>query len=143
MSFHRHIFHIITRTKNSEPTIPEETKGEMFGYILGICKRQDWKLIRINSHLDHVHILIELPGTILPDKVMHLIKGRTSTVFSGHPSFPKFKGWAEGYASLTVSYYEIDHIKNYIIGQKEHHEKESSTDEFWRIAEECGYKPDK
>ena len=139
MSYHRHIFHLITRTKDSEPTIPEHSKKEMFGYIFEICKREGWKLIRINSHLDHMHMLVELPGSILPDKVMHLVKGRTSARFAGHSSFPMFRGWAQGYASFSVSYYEIDHIKNYIIGQEEHHKKESSSEEINRILRECGF----
>ena len=143
MSFHRHIFHLVTRTKNSEPTIPEESKTEMFRFIMEMCKREKWKLIRINSYLDHLHILIELPGNVMPDYVMKLIKGRTSTVFSGHQSFPHFRGWAQGYASFTVSYYEVEHIKNYIIGQADHHSQESSSDEFWRLLAECGYsRPD-
>ena len=139
MSYHRHLFHLITRTKDSEQTIPEHSKKEMFAYILEICKREGWKLIRINSHLDHMHMLMELPGNVMPDTVMHLIKGRTSIRFAGHPAFPLFRGWAQGYASFTVSYYEIDHIKNYIIGQEEHHKKESSSEEIQRILKECGF----
>jgi putative transposase len=44
--------------------------------------------------------------------------------------FPKFKGWAEGYASITFSVKEKDSVINYIKNQREHHKKISFYDEY-------------
>ena len=142
MSYSRHIFHIVTRTKRSAKSIPENDsiKRKLFTYILRICQEQQWKLHRINSHLDHIHILIELPGSILPEDVMEKIKANSSRVFRHDPDMPIFDGWARGFASFTVSYYEISHISNYIASQAQHHHVKSFKEELEELLRENGYK---
>lgn len=138
MSYHRHIFHLITRTKGGRPTIPEATKRILFAYIYEICRSKNWYLHRLNGYLNHIHLLVELPGTALPADVMKKIKGSTSHAFKHHPSFPDFEGWGEGYGSFTVSYGNIDVIKNYIATQEEHHRTEKFNEEYNRLLKENG-----
>ena len=133
MSYHRHIFHLITRTAHSVPSIPEDHKIELFKYIYSICKSNGWHLWQINGYLDHIHMLIELPNGIYPDTVMKKLKADSSRVFSRHPDFPDFRGWNTGYASLTVSYYEVQTISNYIKRQSEHHAGKSVDDEMFEL----------
>ena len=141
MSYYRHIFHIVTRTKGSVKSIPEnqDVKRRFFTYILSICNDQGWKLHRINSYWDHLHILIELPGSTLPQDAMEKIKSNSSRVFKHDAEMPLFDGWARGFASFSVSYYEIEHISNYIASQARHHGNKTLNDELGEMFRENGY----
>lgn len=130
MSYCRHIFHLVTRTKDRKPSLPENAKRVLFSYILRICQSHGWQLYRINGYMDHIHILIGLPSTVMPQDVMRVIKSQTTGVFRRHELFPEFDGWGEGYGSFTVSYSDIDRVKNYIINQEEHHSRVNTDVEY-------------
>lgn len=110
----------------------------MFSYIYELCKSNRWFVHRLNGYLDHIHILLELPGEVLPSIAMQKIKGATSRAFKGHKDFPLFEGWSEGYASFTVSYGEIDKVKEYIKNQEIHHSNQSFEDERTTLLRENG-----
>ena len=130
MSFIAHYYHIIFRTYKSEPSIPEESKRVLFTYIYRTVLNRGWKLIRINGYLNHIHILIALPATVKICDVVAVLKSQSSKAFRGHRLFPEFRGWAGRYASLSVSYYEVETVKNYIIRQEAHHSSVSFRSEI-------------
>ena len=90
MSHTCHYQHIIFRTYKSEKTIPEETKSVLFAYIKKICNNQGVQVLAINSHLDHIHILIELPATLCVAETVKYIKQSSSKAFHRHKYFPFF-----------------------------------------------------
>ena len=138
MSYIRHIYHIVTSTKHRQRTIPERTKKAMLLYIYKICQSRGWKVYQMNTCYDHMHMLVELPKGVEPEDVMRIVKSLTTRTFKGSAHFPDFAGWANGYASFSVSYYEVDHISNYIRSQLEHHCGESFADECRRLLKEHG-----
>ncbi len=138
MSYIRHIYHIVTSTKYRQRTIPERTKKAMLLYIYKICKSRGWKVYRMNICYDHMHMLVELPKGVEPEDVMRIVKSLTTRAFKGSKHFPDFAGWANGYASFSVSYYEVEHISNYIRSQLEHHCGESFAEECRRLLKEHG-----
>lgn len=88
------------------------------------------KIIRLNAHLNHVHVLADVPVTMLLSEYVRKIKQTTSAVFQHHRDFPLFQGWATGYGSFSVSHYEREHIINYIKGQDEHHKVRTFEEEM-------------
>ncbi len=130
MSHIAHYYHIVFRTYLSQPSIPEQSKRIMFTYLYHLIENRGWKLVRINGYLDHVHLLVSLPATVKVCDVVSLLKSQSTKAFKGHEKFPKFIGWAGRYASLSVSFYEVDKVKNYIINQEEHHRGHSLRDEI-------------
>ena len=138
MSYCKLTYHIVFRTYNSEPTIPEDSKKLLFSYIHKICISSGWTLIRINGYKDHIHILLGIRQTdSIPSVVKH-IKGATSHVFRGDPKFQGFKGWNNGYGVFSVGYREIENIKQYIINQEQHHSTTSTNDELSQLLIENG-----
>ena len=43
---------------------------------------------------------------------------------------PQSFAWQTGYAEFAVSYSSIEHVKRYLAGQAEHHQRTSFHDEF-------------
>ena len=63
-------------------------------------------------------------------KAMQLVKGGSSKWI--HETFPEHRlfAWQEKYGAFTVSFSELDKIKNYIKRQPEHHRTMSFKEEF-------------
>jgi REP element-mobilizing transposase RayT len=143
MSTYRQIlFHIIFRTKKSQPTIQIENSQELYAFMAGIIKNKGCFLYIINGMENHIHILTDLhPGIALADLVRD-IKTYSSMWLKQSDKFPQFYGWAEGYAALTYTYREKEKIINYIKKQQIHHRKETFEQEYRRILEEYGIKID-
>jgi REP element-mobilizing transposase RayT len=139
-SYRQILYHIVFRTKDSQPTIDPDHKVDLFKYVWGIIKNKDGELFRINAMAEHIHILSDLhPSVALADYIKD-IKVATSKWMKESGFFPKFKGWAVGYCALTYSYKERNTIINYIKNQEEHHKHESFHDEIRRFLNEHGIK---
>jgi len=142
MAYTQILYHIVLRTKRSEPTIVRENASSLYRYIWGIIKNKKGTLYRINGVEDHIHILSDLhPGIALADFVKS-IKVATSLWLKQSADFPDFKGWGEGYSAFTYSYKEKETLISYIKKQPEHHQKESTRDELKRLWIENGMEPD-
>jgi REP element-mobilizing transposase RayT len=142
MAYTQIIYHIVLRTKNSEPSIAQQNVSTLYKYIWGIIKNKKGMLYRINSIEDHVQVLSDLhPSLALADFVKS-IKVATSLWMKQSPDFPSFQGWEEGYAAFTYSYKEKKVLINYIKSQQEHHKKESTLEELLRLWKENGMEPD-
>ncbi|RUT79701.1 IS200/IS605 family transposase [Ancylomarina longa] len=139
MSSYRQIYyHIIFRTKKSGKILPLSHIEKLFAYIFGIIKQKGCHLYRINGMQDHIHILSDLHPSISLADFMREIKTSSSVWLKQQTEFSDFKGWADGYAALTVSYGDKDDVLNYIKNQQNHHQTESFSKEFRRLLESEG-----
>ena len=78
-------------------------------------------------------MLIGTGSTFILSDFMRELKRNSSKMLSGNPHFPLFEGWGDEYGCDTVSFHEVDHVRNYIRNQKEHHVIVSFEDELKRI----------
>ena len=139
MSTFRQIYYqIVFGTKDWKPTIPESSCVELYRYIWGIIEQKNCHLYRVNGVEDHIHIFCDLHPTLALSDFVKTIKVSTSLWMKEVGKFPKFAGWQEGYGAFTYNIREKDMIINYVKNQKEHHQKESSKDEFRRLLIENG-----
>ena len=135
MAYTQILYHIVLRTKRSEPSISQENVSSLYKYIWGIIKNKKGKLYRINGIEDHIHILSDLHPSFTLSDFVKSIKVATSLWMKQSAYFPAFQGWGEGYCAFTYSYKEKETLINYIKKQQEHHKKESTQDElkrFWK-----------
>lgn len=143
MSAYRQIlYHIVFRTKASEPTIDQKHAAELYKYIWGIIRNKNGVLFRINGMEDHIHILSDLhPSVALADFVRD-IKVASAKWVKDSGLFPGFRGWGIKYCAITYSIKEREIIINYIKNQQEHHRHESFQDEILRIFRDAGIEED-
>ena len=135
-------YHIIFRTKYSEPTINELNEQKLYAYISGIINNKKSILYIIGGKSDHIHILVSIPPNIAISDFMKVLKVETSKWIKESGYFPKFLGWGSGYAVFSYSYAEKEAIIAYIKNQKEHHKKLLFRDELERFFKENGIDTD-
>lgn len=70
------------------------------------------------------------------------IKVASSLWMKKSGNYHAFKGWAEGYAAITISIKEKEAVIKYIKNQREHHKKVSFIDEYRKILISSGIKFD-
>ena len=110
----------------------------MFRYIWGMIHARDSRLYRVNSTLDHVHILTDLhPVRSLADFVKE-IKVSSSHWIKANGIFADFSGWQAGYGAFTHSKQDKERLIEYIKGQEQHHTTVSFTDELRSLLIEAG-----
>ena len=142
MAYTQILYHIVLRTKRSEPSIAQENVSSLYKYIWGILKNKKGKLYRINGMEDHIHILSDLHSSVSLADFVKSIKVATSLWMKRSSDFPAFQGWEEGYAAFTYSFKEKEVLINYIKNQQEHHQKEDTQDELKRLWIENGLEAD-
>jgi len=142
MSYTNLLYHVVIRTKYSEPTLSLEHSDELYRYISGFIRNKNSFLYRINGVEDHVHILFSLHPSIALADFMRDLKAESSKMLKRTKGFENFKAWGEGYAALTYSTRDKDMIINYIKNQREHHKKASFKQEYVTFLKEIGFELD-
>jgi putative transposase len=98
-SYRRILYHLVFRTKYSRKNLIPEHSKELYAYLMGIIRNKHCFLYRINGMEDHLHILCELHPSIALADFMRDMKTSSSIWLKQSGKFPKFTGWADGYAA--------------------------------------------
>lgn len=124
------LYHIIFSTKDRRPLITDAYESRLYDYIGGTIRGLGGICLELNGADDHVHVLAKLR----PDKALSDVLRELKANASGwmHNVFPELKNfsWQRGYGAFTVSQSNVDEVRRYISGQKEHHQRISFRDEF-------------
>ena len=87
-------------------------------------------MLCMNGTADHVHILFALSRSITISNVVKEVKGSSSRwIKPRSPELNHFQ-WQAGFGAFSIGRSQLDRVKNYIAGQKEHHRKQTFQDEF-------------
>ena len=139
MSYTYLLYHIVVRTKRSEPTIRTAHERELYMYIYQFIKAHNSALYRVNGMPDHIHILVSLHPSIAIADFMRDLKTATSKMMkSAKDKYPMFDGWEPEYYASTVSKNDQEKIRQYIINQKDHHKRVNSREELIQLCIENG-----
>lgn len=137
------LIHAVFGTKNGLPVLDSELKSELFPYMAGIVKNVGGLPIAVNGPSDHVHVLFVLPAPISVSKMMEKLKANSSKWI--HQRWPerRFFAWQEGYGAFSVSYSNLNRVRDYISRQEEHHARRSFREELVTFLEknEVSYDP--
>ena len=138
MSYTNLVYHIVLRTYRSTPSITEANERELYAYVYGYCNNHKAKLYRIDGMPDHVHLLVSIPPHVAVSEFVRGLKYAAGQWLKQSPHFPRFDGWGEGYAAFSYSTSQIPYVKQYIISQKEHHQRVTFADEYRQFIQEHG-----
>ena len=129
-SFTNLLYHLIFSTKDRRPIITLDYQPRLYDYIGGIIREVGGTSLGINGIEDHVHVVTKLrPDKALSDVLRVLKCNASGWMHDVFPSLAEFS-WQRGYAAFTVSQSNVEDVRRYVAGQKEHHEKISFRDEF-------------
>lgn len=137
-SYRQHYYHIVFGTKFHKPTIPDVHCELLYKYMWGVMQNKKCKLYHINGSREHIHLFVDIHPTIAPSTFVKDLKVSTSIWLKSQLEFKQFEGWAEGYASFTISHSDKDKVIEYIKNQKEHHKKVTFQDEYKALLKEFG-----
>ena len=127
------LLHIVFSTKNRQPWIDAEIEQELFSYLATICNELGCPAHKIGGADDHVHIACSLSRTVEISKLLATIKANSSRwIKSKGPRLEHF-AWQNGYGAFSVGQSQLEPLRMYIAGQREHHRRESFQDEFRKL----------
>ncbi len=123
-------YHLIFSTKHRRPCLADGTLDRLFEYIGGIFRSNNGLLLAAGGMPDHVHLLASVSREMSIAEAMRLIKTNSSGWM--HETFPDQQefSWQTGYAAFTVSYSNIESVREYLARQEEHHRVRTFQEEF-------------
>jgi putative transposase len=139
MSYVRIWVHLVFSTKNREPFLKKEIRGEVNKHIIENCKAQDIFLKAVNGYTDHLHCLISLGKEQSIAKVSQLIKGESSFWINQSNLITDHFAWQDDYFAVSVSESQVKSVVRYIKNQEKHHLKQSFEDEVNEFLEKYGW----
>jgi putative transposase len=129
MSFVKIWVHLVFSTKNREPYLKKQIRGEVYKHIIQNCKEKEIFLQAINGYSDHIHCLISLGRDQTIAEVTRLIKGESAFWINKNNWMEEKFSWQDDYFAVSVSESQVATVIEYIKNQEEHHLKKSFDDE--------------
>jgi putative transposase len=131
---------VVFAVKGRENLIQKKNREELERDITGIISNRGQKMLAIFCMPDHVHILIGFkPNMNLSDLVRDIKAGSSHFVNEKNWIRQKFR-WQEGYGAFSYSADRMYSVINYILNQKQHHEKTTFRSEYVEFLKEFDVK---
>jgi REP element-mobilizing transposase RayT len=130
--------HFVWSTHNRREWIDVSWEDDLYGYIGGIARNKNAKLIQGGGMPDHLHLLVSMPPTVSISEFVNAFKANLSRWI--HDDVPRMKtfAWQKGYGAFSVSRSNEEAVADYIRRQKEHHRKRDFQKEFLDLLERHG-----
>jgi len=131
-------YHVTFSTKNRERRITPDLEPRVRAYLGGIARDNGIVPFRIGGVEDHVQLVLGMPPTPAPSKMVQLLKGGSSKWI--HSTFPALRGfgWQDGYGAFTVSKSNLPEVIKYVETQREHHRGKTFQEEFRALLDRHG-----
>jgi putative transposase len=124
------LLHIIFSTKNRAAWIPVEIEAELHPYLASICRAHKCPSHEIGDANDHIHIVCSLARTVTVSSLLEELKGSSSKwIKTKGEQFARFS-WQAGYGAFSIGQSQLDAVKKYIAGQRQHHCRTTFQEEY-------------
>jgi putative transposase len=115
-------YHFVFIPKYRKPVLRGEIGTRLRDLVREICKTLDIEIVQGHIRPDHVHLLLNVPPTLSPSRVMNAIKGKSSIRLmrdfrSLNRTFWGRHLWARGYFVATSGNITDEVIAKYIADQ--------------------------
>lgn len=125
----QYVFAVQNRMSLIHPSWEEE----LFKYFSGIARNQKHKLIAVNGMPDHIHLFVGMhPGQSISNFIQ-IAKGESSQWINDKKFVNGKFRWQEGYGAFSYGHSQISQVYNYIMRQKEHHQKSTFLSEYKQL----------
>jgi putative transposase len=115
-------YHFVFIPKYRKPVLRGDVGLRLRDLIREVCKTLDIEIMQGHVRPDHVHLLLSVPPTLSPSRVMNAIKGKSSVRLmrdfrSLNRTFWGRHLWARGYFVATSGNITDEVITKYIADQ--------------------------
>lgn len=137
MAFWRSYAHLVWATHNRQPYLQPEIEQAIYAYLVKKAGELDTYVHAINGDVDHTHIVASIPPKHSVAWVVKEWKGASSHYVNHTLRPPAFHfGWQRGYGYLTLGESQCPRAVEYVLQQKEHHQRQTTNTWLERYAEE-------
>ncbi len=124
------LVHLIYSTKHRHASLTPAIRSKLYAYQAGVLKEMSSPAIAVGGVVDHVHTLFVLSKNDALCKVVEEVKKSSSKWLKTQGNaFARFS-WQNGYGAFSVSESQVEHVRNYIERQEEHHRTMTFQEEF-------------
>ncbi|MBS2211770.1 IS200/IS605 family transposase [Carboxylicivirga mesophila] len=120
--------HIVFSTKQRQELINEGVRKELQAYMVATFSQLNSYVEAIYANPEHVHVLATLPRILSIASLVSKVKSSSSKWMKGKGIQDFF--WQDGYAIFSVSASKVETVKQYILKQKQHHQRTYFKDEL-------------
>jgi REP element-mobilizing transposase RayT len=125
--------HFVFTTHDRFPCITEKHRVRIEKYITGIVNRHECRMYAIYANPEHVHFLVSRDAAMSEDALANLI-ANASEIFINNNNLCNGRFlWQPSCSAFSVSKKDIDNVCKYILGQVEHHKKQTFAEEYDRF----------
>ena len=112
-------YHFVFITKYRKPVLKGDIAHQVRDLIREICRSNDIEIVRGHVRPTHVHLMLSVPPSLSPSRVMQAIKGKTShhMLKDSRRLRKEFWGrhlWARGYFVATTGNVTDEVVERYI-----------------------------
>ncbi len=129
-SFSKIWIHAIWATKERYPLIQPAIEKKIHRYMSDQFIESGCPVRVINGMPDHVHCLFLLNPKKSIAEIIKQVKGSTSHWINEQDLIKEKFSWQTGYAAYSVSESVLDKVYQYIVNQKQHHQKTTFSKEY-------------
>ncbi len=113
--------HLVWTTRHHHPLLTPDLRSHVYRAMEAECARAGAEVVALGGIEDHVHLLVRMPPTVAPSGLVKQVKGVSSHVANlGRGHFATFR-WQQGYGAFSVSRNHVPRVRDYVLGQEEHH----------------------
>ena len=136
------LVHLVFSTKNREPYITPEIESELHAYLAAVFRECHSPALTINGTSNHVHALFTLSRTVTIAELIEEVKKRSSKWAKTKGGVNRNFQWQTGYGAFSIGRSNVEAVKKYIAGQKEHHHRKTFEEEYRSFLRKYGVEYD-
>ena len=121
---------IVFAVKGRASLIREEFRDELQKYITGIIQNKKQKLYAIYCMPDHVHIFVSMGPELAISDLMRDVKANATSFINDKRWVEGHFEWQRGFGAFSYSESQVKAVVNYVLNQREHHEKKTFREEY-------------
>lgn len=142
-SFNKLWIHAIWSTKDRLPFIEPSIEKRVYEFLNSQFRESGCPVRIINGMPDHIHCLFLLNPQKAITEIIKQVKGSSSHWINGEQLIRDKFSWQTGYAAYSVSESVLDKVYQYIVNQKQHHQKTTFLKEYEEFIKVHGLTDDK
>lgn len=121
---------IVFAVKGRASLIREEFRDELQKYITGIIQNKKQKLYAIYCMPDHVHIFVSMGPELAISDLVRDVKANATSFINDKRWVEGHFEWQRGFGAFSYSESQVKAVVNYVLNQREHHEKKTFREEY-------------
>jgi putative transposase len=127
---------IVFAVKGRASLIRKEFKDELQKYMTGIIQNKKQKLYAIYCMPDHVHIFVSMGPELAISDLVRDVKANAASFINDKRWIEGHFEWQRGFGAFSYSESQVKAVVNYVLNQREHHEKKTFREEYIELLKE-------